>query len=247
MKTNALIAARVLVLALGEATFSVQADWVEWPVAHGGNGHSYLVVRTADLISWAAARAGVTNTGEYLATITSAEENAFVYSVISDATNWNGEFGPAIGGYQMTGAPEPAGGWAWTTGEPWEFTNWGSNQPDNGHGSTAESALHFWGGPGGGPAPTWNDFAPDLAAFFSYVIERDGPPPLEPEIRVAQVGISWNSTSNAVYHIEYCSALATNQWLLLTNGIVGSGGRMEIHDEVPVGTARRFYRVIYGP
>ncbi len=248
MKTNSFIVAWAgLALALTGTSLSVRADWVEWPVTSGGNGHSYLVVRTPELISWETARSGVTNAGEYLAAITSPEENAFVYNLISDGTNWNGEFGPAIGGYQSSGAPEPAGGWTWLNGEAWSYSNWGSGQPDNGHGGGAESALHFWGGAGGGPAATWNDFAPNLAGFFSYVIERDGPPPFMPAIRVSQVGISWNSTSNALYRIEYCSTPSTNDWVRLTSGIVGTGGRMEIHDDVPAGEAHRFYRVVYGP
>ena len=55
--------------------------------------------------------------GGYLATITSAEENAFVFALIRDnPALWahrpsGNSFGPWIGGYQPAGSSEPADGW----------------------------------------------------------------------------------------------------------------------------------------
>ena len=60
------------------ALFSATAQsWVRW-TGDGGNGHWYLVMRTPQLVSWDSARSFATNDGGYLATITSAAENAFV-------------------------------------------------------------------------------------------------------------------------------------------------------------------------
>lgn len=55
--------------------------------------------------------------GGYLATITSSEENNFVFELIDHAEFWYktgpDDIGPWIGGYQPTGSAEPEGGWTW--------------------------------------------------------------------------------------------------------------------------------------
>jgi hypothetical protein len=61
----------------------------------------------------------------HLATITSAEEQAFVTSLTPAITS-----DPPVllavhlGGYRATVGPKLADGWAWVTGEPWSYTNW---------------------------------------------------------------------------------------------------------------------------
>src|SRR4051794_7440173 len=87
-----------------------------WPVASGGNGHTFRVVAKSGLISWDAANTEALAAGGYLATITSAAENNFVFTLIDDPTYWvqtiNGH-GPWIGGYQVPNSSEPAGGFTW--------------------------------------------------------------------------------------------------------------------------------------
>ena len=100
------------------------------------NGHCYEAV-LAQGLSWEDAQADCEARGGYLATITSAEENAFVFSLVSgDNDSWfidgfgNG-LGPWLGGYQVSGSAEPDGGWRWVTDEPFDYTNWETDQPDN--------------------------------------------------------------------------------------------------------------------
>jgi len=237
----------VLFSALLATSTALHGQWVRWPVSNGGNGHWYAVVRTPGLIDWATARTNVQSQGGYFATITSAQENAFVFNLAKNPNNWNGELGPLLGGYQPPpGAPEPDGGWTWLNGDPWGYTNWRAGQPDNANPN--ESALHFWGGTGGGPAPTWNDYPTNIALFVSYVIERETPPPLTVHIRFSQVGISWDSISNAHYQVEYRSEITTNVWVpLTTNTIVGTGEQIEVRDDLPPGIPRRLYRVAENP
>src|ERR1051325_6511008 len=91
---------------------------VQWPVAQGGNGHFYEVVSAPTGITWGNASLAATNRGGYLATITSAEENAFVFSqATQDSTIWYSGYGPWLGGIQPAGSGEPAGGWRWITGD----------------------------------------------------------------------------------------------------------------------------------
>jgi hypothetical protein len=143
------------------------------PVQWSGNGHRYEAFAVPDGISWTDASANATTKGGYLATITSAEENAFVYSLVQDSNFWFVDsyshwMGPWLGGYQQVGATEPAGGWNWITGETWSYTNWGGGNPNDG--PPNQDRVHFigWGAKGS----TWNDLAnlsPDL--IHSYVVE----------------------------------------------------------------------------
>jgi hypothetical protein len=145
-----------------------------WPVAEGGNGHAYQPVGVPELIPWTAADQIATLAGGYLATITSQAENDFVYALSADlfVQAMGNHYGPWLGGYQLPGAVEPAGGWTWVTGEPFAYTAWAVNEPSQTAGPLNEDRLHYLGH--GGPEPTWNDqtnssdFGPT-----AYVIEYD--------------------------------------------------------------------------
>jgi len=114
------------------------------------NGHCYQAVQELGL-SWSDAKAACEARGGHLATITSAAENAFVFSLVSgDSAFWyldgvgNG-LGPWLGGYQEPGSQEPDGGWKWVTGEPFFYTNWETDQPDNVHGAALDqNRLRFF-------------------------------------------------------------------------------------------------------
>jgi hypothetical protein len=69
--------------------------------------------------------------GAHLVTITSADEQAFVAALVGrDA--W-------LGGFQGVGE----GTWFWSTGERFDYTNWGPNQPDDAGGN--EDCAHACG------------------------------------------------------------------------------------------------------
>jgi len=64
-------------------------------------------------------------------------------------------------------------------------------------------------------------------------------------IRVSQVELCWDALSNAVYRVEYRSALTTNAWLPLgTNCFPGDGSVTCIYDSVFPDEPKRFYRVV---
>ena len=142
-----------------------------------GNGHAYLVVATQDGITWTAAKAEAESAGGYLATLTSKAESDFVWGLVqavrSDAYNVldsGVRLGPWLGGYQGPAAAEPAGGWQWITGEPWGFTTWAPNEPNESN--AAEDFLHFYSF--ATYANTWSD-GPDTRRIRSYVVEWEGP------------------------------------------------------------------------
>lgn len=136
------------------------------------NGHAYEVVAEPAGILWATAKVAAENRGGHLVTITSDEENAFAYQVASanDAAWLNDEgtiFGPFIGLSQPNGSPEPDGGFAWVTGEPLGYLNWGEGQPDN---AGNEGIVHFFAGNEKGPE--WNDNAA-TEPLKGYVVEYE--------------------------------------------------------------------------
>jgi hypothetical protein len=127
------------------------------------NRHYYQAL-SGDM-PWTSARdsaANITYMGSqgHLATISSAEENNFIYSLVYSRffTNYPGITGKGdwvwLGGYQPDGSLEPAGSWTWVTGESFDYTNWDSGQPsDSQGGGLAQNFLLMWHG------GSWNDAA----------------------------------------------------------------------------------------
>ncbi len=147
-----------------------------WSSAFGGNDKRYLAVQALAGITWADANAAAIALGGTLADITSAAENAFVFSLIggnqaywqADSNNNNVQWGPWIGGQQAIGASEPDGNWSWTSGAPWAYTNWAQIEPNN-FGPNGEDRLGFiaYNVPA---ASTWNDFA-GASLLRGYIVE----------------------------------------------------------------------------
>lgn len=134
------------------------ASLIQWSAAIGGNDHWYDVVQYRS--TWEDAYSHVqsqTYNGlqGYLATLTSAEENAFVWSAFPQYGYW-------LGGLQTDQSDEPSGHWAWVTGEAWSWTNWWPGEPNDASGN--ENHLQFcWDDRSGmgGLAGTWNDMHDD--------------------------------------------------------------------------------------
>jgi len=165
----------------------------QWTTASGGNGHYYQVVGLAAPISWSDANTAATAAGGYLATITSANENTFVFNLTNSPAYWDqsvNDHGPWLGGFQPSGSQEPAGGWQWVTQpgagspEPFSYTNWAAGQPSNDNG--IEDSLNFFHS-GTGTADTWNDEANSNTFVKSYVIEYNSAPTPEPGTALAGV------------------------------------------------------------
>lgn len=137
-----------------QATISVADDGlstsrVEWPVAVGGNGSVYVLLRwetwpwePTSPYPYAIQDRGLIG---HPATLTSAEERAWVDSAFGAARYW-------LGGYQDRAAAdydEPGGGWRWTTGESWSYTAWAPGSPDNVDSRFTNQAHWLASGPDG--------------------------------------------------------------------------------------------------
>ncbi len=139
------------------------------PVFNPVTGHYYEAVATGN-IGWtasrnAAAARSYAGCPGHLATLTSAQEMAFIGTNFPAALSGN----YYLGGYQLPGSEEPAGGWTWITGEPWDYANWAPNEPNN-NGPGPESFLQLCAG-------GWNDTL-DIAWYYGYVVEYECPNPV---------------------------------------------------------------------
>jgi len=120
-------------------TSLVSAEPIQWPVAEGGNDHWYEAIDINDGVTRAEANSHALSLGGYLVTLTSSQEDAWVYNNVDGYDRW-------IGAYQDTNAPdysEPAGGWRWENGEAWDYTNWSNGLDNNDVSQPEEEFAHY--------------------------------------------------------------------------------------------------------
>ena len=143
---------------------------IQWTTGPGANGHYYEFINvlqdygTAKANAEASTFAGLQG---HLATITSAEENAFVYSLVPSG-QWAWLGGERIGStnsFEWTAGPE-AGTTFFDEGPvSGVYSNFFPGEP-NGQ-ISGENAVHIWGG------ATWNDLGTSAAIFA--VVEYSDP------------------------------------------------------------------------
>lgn len=165
----------------------------------GGKTHFYEVVYIpSGNLNWFQAGYLAEQAGGYLVSLTSEEENQFVFNLVNNEKyfwkfpKYDGDpgrknhyeisIGPFVGGYQQEGAAEPAGGWCWLSGESWEYTNWAVNLDDgivdrdprnnsqpNDSGNSQHGQRVMGFGEMNVPVPTWGDYMDDVG---TYGVER---------------------------------------------------------------------------
>ncbi|MGA1840775.1 MAG: C-type lectin domain-containing protein, partial [bacterium] len=130
-------------------------------IQNPNNRHQYQLFDTE--MTWIDAYAYCEILGGHLATITSQDEDDFVYSNLGiDGINiW-------LGGTDE----ETEGAWKWITGESWSYTNWGSTQPDNlqngqNYLSYFDSEPGKWDDDG---LPGYNNTHPFICEWSNYLI-----------------------------------------------------------------------------
>ena len=178
-------------------------------------GHYYSIQLITGSPSWQAARtqamALVAPGGAAvdLAAITSLAENTFIFNGIDCPTYWaidgaNNNEGPFIGGNQYDKLAEPAGHFAWVTGESFGFAPWASGEPNNAGGN--EDFVTFFA-VGSGRAASWNDIANDAGGVIRYYIaESTGgvtPTPTPMGAQPAILGAADSSNQAVVFPDAY--------------------------------------------
>ncbi len=105
-------------------------------------GHCYMLFRV-QAHTWQDAKPFCEGMGAHLATVSSTEENALMAGLLGFDIAW-------IGGDDLA----TEGTFVWDDGEPFTFTNWADQQPNNGGPAGDEDCLSFNGFVGG----QWDDF-----------------------------------------------------------------------------------------
>jgi hypothetical protein len=163
---------------------SAQAGPTEWSVVSGGNGHSYeLVMPDSKAVNYTWYDANATaeistfmGQAGHLATVTSAEENAFIEATFSPLFSPDGRTGV----YAWIGLTDESqeGSFAWVTGEEYEYSNWFPGEPNNSAG--LENYVVYWKNISG-PGFNWNDLSADLGTgdsspLVGYLVEFEAAP-----------------------------------------------------------------------
>jgi Lectin C-type domain len=167
LKNSARVAAMAVTAAV-TANGALAGDAVQWRVEDGGNGHWYSRFVSPIVVTWPQARNQAATVGGHLATISSSNENEFVFQA-SRPSLWSNRFGPWIGAFRLPDSGELGGAWAWVTSEPWTYTAWEIYQPDNGC-LGDESSIQFIN-----YTNSWNDLSPSGACgsekCFHFMVE----------------------------------------------------------------------------
>lgn len=136
----------------------VPSDAVEF------NDHYYYVYDIDTITDWNMAQEYCEAQGGYLATITSPEEDAFLYSYITDAGYSSVMFG-------LTDQ-EQTDDWRWVTGEEFSYQNWRSGEPNH-QGGYEHYGMYY----GRNIDGTWNDGSgrggPFLCEWGEYNVESN--------------------------------------------------------------------------
>lgn len=169
-----------LMAAMSVVLFALSGSAVASPISWSVNGHMYDVILLPSS-SWDSARTDAQNLGAGwdLATITSADEQAFINSLLGTPPS-SGIVQYWVGGYQPASSTEPGGNWQWINGEGlfWNngalagvYSNWGSGEPNNvnGQNHVALDNRYGWG---------WDDNDTFLGGIvYGYVAEKSNSVP----------------------------------------------------------------------
>ncbi|MHC4664106.1 MAG: aryl-sulfate sulfotransferase [Planctomycetota bacterium] len=175
--------------------------------------HYYRALSSGTGLTWDNANEMAVFQGGYLATLTSQEENDFVFGRIDDNVFWlerpGGELaGPWLGAIQPSGSAEPVGNWQWVTNEPFGFSCWSPGMPDE-FNSAGENRIHF-GEITGARAATWNDI-PNGSALQGYVVEFSDNP-------AQTVGVFFNMNMSSEGFTLFAPQRTTTTYLIDNDG-----------------------------
>lgn len=149
----------IAILGCVLVTLSSQVNAATWDF----NGHTYQDVSTDGWIPWSQAEGMAEGMGGHLATLTSLEENQWVYDNVVIPAGLASEHQAWVGGFR-----ENVGEWKWVTGEIWDYTNWGPGEPNNASDVEFGMTLNRYND------ATWNDEGAWQGGISGFIVEKSG-------------------------------------------------------------------------
>lgn len=227
-RTSFLSVIVVIVAGLIVTEGDLSAEIVAGPFTNSINTHIYYLLAPTN---GAAADEEAMFLGGHLATVRSAEENAWILDTLNPVSGTNNLF---IG---LTDRASE-GTFVWMSGETNTFRNWKSGEPSNSGGNEDYTELIANTG-------KWND----IRGQYHYGVAEI---PLRqtnslPVVAIHQtdsvtVELSWVSDSNQLYQVLWAISLATNGWSTLGTYLYGTGTTLYRAD--PIDQPRKFYQVV---
>lgn len=240
MKKNFVMTA----IALACSVLCLRAGILAGPVTNSANGHIYYLLAQTN---WVASELEAKSMGGHLVIIDDGAEQTWVSSIFGA---WGGTYRALMIGMNDR---QVEGSFRWANGAPVAYVNWNAGEPNDGDFPSSgvhENAVHMYP-PNRGDAGKWNDFVEtdtSIGSGAQYapcngVVEID---PVQLRIQTSQVAISWNSSLDINYQVQYISSLNSNTWINLGPPVVGTGSNSVILDST-LDQPKKFYRVISVP
>jgi hypothetical protein len=199
LRRLALTALAAATVAVGGRSAALAVDDASWNAA---TGHWYAYVATENPSTWDACRDAATAAGGRLATITSAEEQTWIFD----------NLGIALRPAAWLGATDSVteGTWEWTGADAWTFTNWAAGEPSDAAGTENWLAMASDG--------TWSD-EPATQTLSGYVVEWDSDP--NPQPPAAPMNLVASYAQGAGVALRWFDASSTEQGFVVERTTAG--------------------------
>jgi hypothetical protein len=226
------------------------------------NGHYYYAYTAKSTDTWYNCKDYCEKLGGHLVTLTTEEEDVFVYNLINDTG-----YDRAFFGLFNAGTPKNPD-WQWVTGETVSYTNWASGEPSYYDGSALESYGQFFKNLGS----KWNDGINETYKYYSgsfkllYICEWDSDPnenansgstittnltvdenlsypaiSTVSQSSTSNVILGWNKVTNATGYMIFRSLDGTNYMLIMT---IKSGSTISYKDKTITPGNTYYYKII---
>ena len=206
------------------------------PITNTANGHVYYLLRSTN---YSRAVQIATNLGGHLAYINDATENSWILNTFGNYGGQTRSLWIGLNDIQEEGT------FVWGSNQPAYYQNWAPGEPNSGGGFFPDEDYTMMWGIGSGGDGMWND-AGDVSETEAVVeLGEDSPPrQIAAAIRFSEVEISWSSTLQFGYQVQYSTNLSVGNWFNLGGPLMGTGSQMSMTDLIPLGSPSRYYRVL---
>ena len=206
------------------------------PITNMANGHVYYLLRSTN---YSRAIQIATNLGGHLAYINDATENSWILNTFG---NYGGQARSLWIGLNDI---QEEGTFVWGSNQPAYYQNWAPGEPNSGGGFFPDEDYTMMWGIGSGADGMWNDAGDTSEAEAVVELGEDSPPrQVAAAIRISEVEISWSSTLQFGYQVQYSTNVAAGNWFNLGGPLLGTGSPMFMTDLIPGDSPGRYYRVL---